>query len=234
MGIFLPLVLYVTSRKRYEGWPTNPYLKAKIDFLSEERDALLPFCEYLKKHPPAEITFGVREYRGALNIIEEDVDIKSSLNSRIVDNSCTLLLADPRDMLRNKRDIASDMKGSENSAINRAILNEIDFVEKFLSTYTPFIFVPGFSFAPYRNPFTQKASDGRQKESEPPVVSAYNKFFEQYIGSLNDKKKSKKDSSKFYQLKGDELRRAAYEFMDLQDQARSHIQERIRAIKSAP
>ena len=218
VGLFLPLVIYAANRKKFEGWPGNPYLKAKAEFLDDARRKLVPFYKHVRDHAPDHVTFGVGEYSGDLEVLETESTNRQHLISEYINNNCTLLIAHPRDILRTKREIEDDNPSASEDTVNRLVHDEIRAVKLFLERLTPFIFVPGFSFSPYRKPFSD---DSRSIEIN------YRNFFDNNMGLTKEKK------IKYTTYDKDGLKEAALELAELQMLARFHIMKKLEKIEDA-
>lgn len=218
MGLFLPLVVYMASRKKYGDWPANPYIVEKRKFLNDAKQSLTPVYERIRDHVPDGVTFGEGKPPSNLDIVEIHLTKKPLLTSQELRNNCTLLVANPRDLLRTKREIENDLQTLDSAIINKAVQDEIRAIETFLGSYTPFIFVPGFSFKPYQEPFSDKPHE---------IVSKYQTFFEDNMGQLKD------GQLKFMSYSKDGLIDVGFELMHLQEIARDHITEKLGKLKKA-
>lgn len=218
MALFLPLVVYTATRKRYGDWPNNPYSVEKTRFLADARQKLTPFYEHVKRRIPDCVTFGVKNYREEFSMFETDLAKKPRLSSDLISNNCTLLICDPRDLLRTKREIESDHQDADQNQIEDIIASEIIAIETFLGKFTPFIFVPGFSFAPYRDTVS---------EDLPNLARKYHEFFESNMGL------DRNGNVKYQSYDDDLLLETSTDLMDLQDKARAHLQVKLEKLKEA-
>ena len=213
MGLFLPLVVYTATRKRYGDWRDSPYNKAKTDFLSQKRDQLLPFYEFVSQKLEDYVTFGVRDYTEKTELFESDLANKPALRSELIGNNCTVLIASFYDLLRGQTDIRKKKEALSDEDVDELLATEIASAEAFLERFTPFLFVPGFSFSPYNDALT---ADGER------LAKAFEEFMDPIV------------TEQIYKGYDEELlNQTTHDLMELQSKSRIYLQNKIEKTKEA-
>ncbi|UOA34401.1 hypothetical protein DSM110093_04237 (plasmid) [Sulfitobacter sp. DSM 110093] len=213
MGLFLPLVVYTATRKRYGDWQDSPYNKAKTNFLCQKREQLLPFYEFVFQNSDNTVTFGMKPYTEKTELFESDLVNRPVLSSKSIGNNCTILITSFYDILRGRTDIRKENEGLSDDEVDERLAAEIASVEAFLAGLTPFLFVPGFSFSPYIERPTadsERLAKSFNELMEPIVVE---RIYESYDEDL--------------------LAQTAADLMDLQGRSRSYLQNKLEKTKEA-
>ncbi len=213
MGLFLPLVVYSATRKRYRDWRDSPYNKAKTDFLSQKREQLLPFYEFVSQKGADKVTFGVKDYTQRTELFGSDLVNKPELRSEFVGNNCTILIASFYDLLRGRTDIRKEHEELSDDEVDERLAAEIASVEAFLERFTPFLFVPGFSFSPY----IEKPTADSEK-----LAKAFAEFMEPIV------------VERIYEGYDEELlSQTTSDLMQLQSKSRSYLENKLEKTKEA-
>lgn len=213
MGLFLPLVIYTSSRKKYGDWPNNEYNIAKTKFLEDARGKLFSFYTCVNERLSGKVAFGVNDFHGSSEIFETDLINRPELSDERISNNCTILIAEPRDVLRGTREIRNEYIELDEKAVNDVLRNEIRTANEFLASCTPFIFVPGFAYAPYVSPFEKDAKQ---------IVALTESFFKDVI-----------EGKQYETFTNEILNEAARQLMVRQDEARAHLRHKVSKMKSS-
>jgi hypothetical protein len=134
MGLILPLVVYTSAKTETSKDPHTSYNIAKRNFLIRARTKIAGFYDYLAAHKmgiPKVFTLG---YDGEDVLFEDDLRNRPKL--RALSRECTIILAEPGDVLRRFQDGCSP--------------DEFEMVTEAISGTSVF-FVPDFQFPRRKN-----------------------------------------------------------------------------------